>query len=161
VKAKGWLGWTVLLAVLAALLVVGATRASGPRTQAERIDAVARTIRCPTCAGESVYESKAASAENIRSEIARQVAAGRTDDEIRLFLSERYGSDVLLVPSATGVGAVVWALPVALTVLALGGLVVVFRRWRRDEPPGVTADDRALVEAALAADDGVGEGSGR
>jgi cytochrome c-type biogenesis protein CcmH len=164
VKLKGWAGWGLLVVALVALLAVGAARASGPRTQSERIDSIARTIRCPTCAGESVYESKAAAAENVRSEIARQVAAGRTDGEIRQFLADRYGNDVLLVPSASGVGALVWVLPVAITVLALGGLVVAFRRWSRngEQESEPTDDDRALVEAALSADDqGVGEGSGR
>ena len=162
-KAK-WAGWAVLAVVVVALLAMGASRASGPRTQSERIDGVARTIRCPTCAGESVFESNSAAAENIRNEVARQVAAGRTDNEIRRFLADRYGDDVLLVPAATGVGAMVWVLPVMVAVMAVVGLVLAFRRWRRDDEPegDVTDEDRALVEAALAADDlGVGEGSGR
>src|SRR4029079_10550100 len=112
-----------------------------PRTQSERIDGIARTIRCPTCAGESVFESKSAAAENIRNEIARQVAAGNTDNQIRRFLADRYGDDVLLVPSASGVGALVWVLPVVVAVLAVGGLALAFRRWRRDdEPEGELSD---------------------
>jgi cytochrome c-type biogenesis protein CcmH len=149
--AKGWAGWLVLLVVLVAALAVGVTRANTPRTQGERIDTIAKTIKCPTCRSESVYESQSAAAENLRNEISRQVAAGRTDGEVRRYIADRFGESLLLVPSASGVGGLVWAIPAAALVLAAGGLVWAFRRWRRqsvtDGEP--TDDDRALVAAAL------------
>jgi cytochrome c-type biogenesis protein CcmH len=146
---KGWLGWLVLAVVLGAALTVGATRDSGPRTQTERIDAIAKTIKCPTCRSESVLESNAASSESLRAEIARQVAAGRTDDEVRKYIADRFGEDLLLVPARSGVASVVWVLPVAALVVAAAGLVAAFRRWRTDSSGEPTEDDRALVEAAL------------
>ena len=80
---KGWPGWLLLAVVLAAFLTIGATRASGARSNAERVDAIAKTIKCPVCRSESVFDSRADASQNIRDEIARQVAAGRSDDEIR------------------------------------------------------------------------------
>lgn len=149
--SRGWLGWLVLAAVVAGAFAVGVSRSDGPRTQQDRIDAIARTIKCPTCRSESVYESKAAAAVNIRSEIARQVAAGRTDDEVRAYLADRFGEEILLVPRASGVSALVWALPVAALVLAAGGLAWAFQRWRTQAAltPQATDDDEALVAAAL------------
>ena len=49
--------WTWLLLVISAvaLLAFGSTRDSGPRTQADRIDAITKVLACPTCSGESVY----------------------------------------------------------------------------------------------------------
>jgi cytochrome c-type biogenesis protein CcmH len=156
---KGWAGWLLMVAVVIGALAVGIARDGGPRTQSQRIDAIAKTIKCPTCRSESVYESRAAAAENIRNEIARQVAAGRTDDEVRAYLGQRFGEDLLLVPSTTGVTSLVWVLPVVALVLAVGGLAVAFVRWRRadrDSAGVVTDDDRALVAAAMAssAEDG-------
>ena len=79
--------WSWLLLVLSAvaLLTFGSTRDSGPRTQADRIDAITKVLACPTCSGESVYVSRASAAESIRSEVARQIASGqRSDDESSL-----------------------------------------------------------------------------
>ena len=57
---------------------------------------------------------------------------------------------LLLQPAGSGLGALVWALPVAALLLAAGGLALAFRRWRRDVPEAVTEDDRELVERARA-----------
>lgn len=157
--SKGMAGWLLMAAVLVGALAVGVARDATPRTQSERIDAVAKTIKCPTCRSESVYESRSAAAQNLRNEIARQVGAGRTDDEVRAYVAERFGEDLLLTPSTSGVAGLVWVLPVAAFVLALGGLVVAFRRWRaddREQSAAVTDDDRALVAAALEAEVGKG-----
>jgi cytochrome c-type biogenesis protein CcmH len=143
--------WFVMLIATVALLVVGAVRESGPRTQQDRIDAIAQRLACPTCSGESIYVSRASAAEALRAEIARQVAAGqRTDDEIIAYVEARFGGQVLLVPRATGLDAVVWALPVAVLVASLAALTAAFVRWRRREDAIPSADDRALVARALA-----------
>ena len=104
-------------------LAVGVSRTGGARTPEERIDAVARTIKCPVCPAESVYESRNSVALNVKAEIARLVRSGQTDDQIRAGLAARYGDDVLLVPSTRGIDALVWVLPVALLVACAAGLV--------------------------------------
>ena len=143
--------WFVMLIATVALLVVGAVRESGPLTQQDRIDAIAQRLACPTCSGESIYVSRASAAEALRAEIARQVAAGqRTDDEIIAYVEARFGGQVLLVPRATGLDAVVWALPVAVLVASLAALTAAFLRWRRREDALPSDDDRALVARALA-----------
>ena len=88
---------------------------------------------------------------NIKADIARDVRAGQSDDQIRTDLSARYGEVVLLVPRADGIGAAVWVLPVAVFVAAVAGLVLAFRRWRRETSAPPTDEDRALVEQALGA----------
>ena len=65
------------------------------------------------------------------TEIRSHVEAGQTDEEIRAYLASRYGDDILLRPEGSGVGGLVWALPVAALVAGLAGLVLAFRRWRR------------------------------
>ena len=99
-----------------------------------------------------MYESRNNASVSIRTEIEAQVRDGvRTDDEIIGYIADRYRGDVLLVPRATGLDTLVWALPVAALVCGLAGLAVAFRRWRlaARATPAATDDDYALVERAM------------
>lgn len=143
---KRWPGWMVLALATFVLLAVGIAAENGPQTQQDRIDSISKRIACPTCQGESVYVSRASSAESIRNEIARQVGTGQlSDDEIVAYLEDSFGGNVLLVPRSTGVDALVWALPVAVAVAAIAGLAVAFRRWRSQSLLVATDDDEAIV----------------
>jgi len=139
----------VVAVVVVVLLAFGATRSSGPSTQEERIDSISKRLACPTCSGESVYVSRAAAAESIRNEIARQVAAGqRADDEIVSYIESRFPGSLLL-PPGDGVDSLVWVLPVVALVCGFGGLVVVFRRWKREGEVRAVTDDEAVVAVAM------------
>ena len=140
--------WLVLVALLAGGLAVAAMDGGGARTSEERVRAVGESIACPTCAGQSVADSNAPAAKNIRTEIVRRIEAGQTDDEIRDEIAGLYGDEVLLTPPRRGVGGLVWFLPVALFVAAVGGLVVAFRSWRTSPETTVSDEDRVLVEQA-------------
>jgi len=140
--------WLVLAALLAGALVVATISEGGPRTTAERARGVAESIKCPTCQGQSVADSSAPAARAIRVEIARRIEAGESDDEIRDYIAGIYGEQNLLTPPSDGVASLIWFLPVAGSVLAIGGLAMVFRRWRVPEDVEVSDDDRALVEQA-------------
>jgi len=146
-RLKGWPGWLLMAVVLAAFLTIGATRAGGARSNEERVDAIAKTIKCPVCRSESVFDSRADASQNIRDEIARQVAAGRSDDEIRAYINDRFKDQgLLLVPPKTGIDSLVWVLPVVAVVLAAGGLAVAFHRWRTTPDLALTDEDRSIVE---------------
>jgi cytochrome c-type biogenesis protein CcmH len=150
VKAiKRWPGWVVLALVAVALLVVGVSRSSGPRTPDERLEYISTRLACPICDGESVFESRNTDSDAIRTEITAQIAQGQlSDDQIITYMTDRYGAQLLLVPKATGIDALVWALPAAALVCALVGLAIAFRRWKRAVDTVPDDDDRALVEAA-------------
>ena len=145
-----WGPWMALALVLVVALGVGLTHDTEPPTNAERLTAVAKTIRCPYCSGESVAESDAAVSQEIRLDIAKRLQAGQTDDQIRSALADQYGDFVLLTPSATGVTSIVWILPVVVLVVAIAGLAAAFRRWKLRSDVHATAADRALVDRALA-----------
>ena len=148
-RLKGRTSWSLIAVVAAALLAFGATRSSGPSTQEERIDSISKRLACPRCSGESVYVSRASAAESIRNEIARQVAAGqRADDEIVSYIESRFPGSLLL-PPGDGVDALVWVLPVVALVCGFGGLVVVFRRWKREGDVRAAVDDENIVAVAL------------
>ena len=146
-RAKQWVPMMCMLIIAVGALIIG--RGNAPVTAAARAERIASGVKCPTCQGLSVAQSKAGPARAIYSEITRQVAAGASDDDVRAYLVSRYGVSELLRPEATGAGSVVWIAPVTLLVLAVAGLAVAFRRWR---PSGIAAtdDDRVLVASALA-----------
>jgi cytochrome c-type biogenesis protein CcmH len=89
-----------------------------------RYRALTREIRCPKCLNENIAESKAPVAADLRREVRRLIAEGASDDEVKTFLSSRYGEFVLYRPRLTPTTFAVWAAPFLL--LAVGGLVF----WR-------------------------------
>ena len=141
---------SVLLAVVVVVvaLVVGSTGSDEPRSDAERAQAIAGTVRCPTCGGQSVASSDAVAAVEIRREIDRRVAAGEDEEEVQAALVAAYGEGILLNPPSSGVAGLVWVLPVAALVVAAGALALAFRRWRPAVDGPATEEDRRLVEAA-------------
>lgn len=156
---KRWPGWAALVLVLVALLTIGVTRDSGPRTQQDRIDSISKRLACPVCDGESIYESRSPAAETIRKEVARQVADGvASDGEIIDAIDDVYPEPLRLTPESSGFQALVWVLPVTLLLMALAGLAVAFRKWRRDIDDAPTDEDRELVAAALQREWGPDEG---
>ena len=143
-----WLGMFLLVGLL---LAIGVSRSGSVQTQQDRIDSITSHLACPTCSGESVFVSRAAAAQAIRTEVALQVGAGtRTDDEIVSYIEQRFGGQVLLVPRATGLDSLVWSLPVAALIMSLWFLVRAFSRSRQNKPTAPSAQDEKLVEQALA-----------
>jgi cytochrome c-type biogenesis protein CcmH len=124
------LAWLALAAVIAVALVIGVTDRS-PATAEERARRIGDTVMCPACSGETVADSQAPVAVNIRRQIAGKVAEGKSDREIRDELASRYGERVILNPPRSGVAGLVWVLPVVALIAAVAGLVVAFRRWGR------------------------------
>jgi cytochrome c-type biogenesis protein CcmH len=148
--SRTWLVYAVLAVVALSCLVIASARTPGPLTPEDRVNSVAKTIKCPTCQGESVADSNAPASREIRRDIADRLSRGESADQIRAFYATSYGEAILLTPSRSGVTSVVWVLPVVVLVGAVTALVVAFRRWRSSSTLRATADDRAVVAQALA-----------
>ncbi len=149
------LSWVALGLVVAIALFVG-MRAEGPRSNLQRTQDISEAIRCPECRGQSVADSEAAIAAEIRAGIARRVDAGETDAQIYDFYRGQFGDDVLLRPDAGGITGLVWILPVI--AIALGALGVGLALSRGGALGGngasVSAADRELVSAVRGGADG-------
>lgn len=149
-RVKRGQGWIVLAVAVVGLMVYGVGRSDGRLSPAERVESISKRLACPVCDGESVFESRNTASNAIRNEIEVQVAGGvASDDEIITFIEQRYGGQVLLVPKAEGVDALVWILPVVAAAAGVTGLALVFRKWRRAGTGVVSDEDRALVARAL------------
>ena len=145
-----WWSWAAMALVLVAAFAVGVTDSRAPRTEADRVTAIAQEVRCPTCQSLSAAESDAAAAQAVRDEIRTRLRAGEDEDRILAFLASRYGNDILLRPESSGVAGLVWVLPVAAVLLALGGLAWAMRRAREERTDAApSSSDRELVEDAL------------
>jgi cytochrome c-type biogenesis protein CcmH len=129
---------TRLLALLACLVAVVASAADfeggfdDPALN-ERYWNLIREIRCPKCLNESIADSNAPVAADLRREVHRLLAEGATNDEVIEFLSSRYGDFVLYRPRLTPTTWALWAGP--FVFLAIGS-VVFWRvlKKRRDQP---------------------------
>jgi len=147
-RAPWWLAWAAMAVIVVVALFIGTTREDGPKTAQDRVTAIARTIKCPLCGGQTVADSNGSASKVIRVDIADRVAQGQSDDEIRAYYGDVYGPETLLTPSASGVVGIVWILPVVVGALALAGLVLAFTRWRRIPAMSATDADRDLVASA-------------
>ncbi len=185
-----WIGWIMLLLIVAGggIYLTVAGHGSRPVTIASRISYIDGIVRCPdvdSCGGTiPVSDTNAPVAIEIKDAVSADVHAGMSTSEVKRLLVDRYGPSILLSPSASGLGLLLWLLPAiagicAITVLA----VVLFRRSMARQNidtysqsnsveavdgdlggdmgvvggvADVAGDDPAGVEAGVAADDVAG-----
>ena len=110
-----------------AILVAQIGQASDSVLEA-RVRQVASELRCPVCQGESIQDSPAALAQEMKAIVREQLAAGRTPDEVKAYFVDKYGEWILLRPKARGWNVMVYLLPL---LALLGGAVVIARATRR------------------------------
>jgi cytochrome c-type biogenesis protein CcmH len=149
-RSARWVSWAALLVVVSIALGVGASRGGPPASPAQRANDIDALVRCPSCEGISVADSSASTAVAIRQAVAARIGAGQTDGQIYSFLVSRYGPGILLRPPVHGSTGWVWLLPPVAVAVAVGGLVSVLWRRRRRPSAVVSAEDRALVQRAMA-----------
>ena len=125
-----------LAAVACATLLAAAASDPSERlpdpAQEARARAIFPDVRCMVCQNESIDDSNAELAADLRRLVREQVAAGRTDEEIKAYLKDRYGEFVLMKPSFSAANLVLWAAPFLVLVFG-GGLLFVRLRNRAPE----------------------------
>jgi cytochrome c-type biogenesis protein CcmH len=148
-----------LLALLLLCLLVSFARAqvqteeqpSDDPVIEQRLAKLSHELRCLQCQNQTLADSPSDLAADLRREIRAQMKAGKSDQEIIAFLTQRYGQFILYRPRVTPLTYLLWFGPF---VLLLGGLLILFRyiKQRRDqitEQP-LTAEDRRRAEEMLA-----------
>lgn len=116
----------------------------------ERLAKLSQELRCLQCQNQTLADSPASIAADLRREIRAQIKAGKSDKEIVAFLTQRYGDFILYRPRVTPITYLLWFGPF---VLLLAGLLVLFKyiKQRRDlisEKP-LTAEERRRAEELL------------
>jgi cytochrome c-type biogenesis protein CcmH len=118
--------------------------ADDPRLEA-RMMAVAVELRCLVCQNQTIADSQAELAEDLRREIRTMLVQGRSEQQILDYMTARYGDFVLYRPPLKRSTALLWAGPALLTIGAMASLIVVLRRRQRmdlDMFDADSADDR-------------------
>ena len=92
----------------------------------ERFYSLIKEIRCPKCTSGSLASSNAPVSEDIKKKIIQLIKEGKTDDEIKIFLSNRFGNEVLYNPGLNSSTYILWIAPVLFLFIAF--LMFFFRR---------------------------------
>ena len=116
---------TALLIVAAAVLL-----AAAPPQPKTTLPDVEDEVMCPIC-GTALNLSGAPQADRERAFIRRQIAAGKTKEEIKDELVAQYGTEVLAEPPKSGFDLTAWLVPIAGILLAAMAIAIALRRWRR------------------------------
>jgi cytochrome c-type biogenesis protein CcmH len=151
VTGRRVLAWGGLAALVVGALVWAAWPSSGPPTAGQRAHELATELRCPDCQALSVADSPSSSARAIRTDLEHRTAAGQSDAHIRQVYVNRYGASILLKPSSSGLGILVWGLPVVAVAVGAAGLALALARWRRQPRLTATDADEALVDGVRTA----------
>ena len=138
------------IAVCVALLTSGAAFAVTPSEMLKdpALEARARhlsgELRCMVCQNESIDDSAAPLAHDLRVLVRRRIEAGDTDQQVLDYLVARYGEFVLLRPRFEWHTLLLWGLPPAALFAGMVGLLFTLRRRNRaaGEPPALTADEQ-------------------
>lgn len=103
--------------------------------QEARARAISAGLRCLVCRNESIDESNADLARDLRILVRQRITAGDSDAQVVQYLVDRYGEYVLLKPTAGGANLILWIAGPAMLVLGLGGAFVYLRRRRSAPEP--------------------------
>jgi len=148
---KRHLAYLLLLCALAVTVVAQTAQplAEDPEVE-KRLQELSKELRCLVCQNETLADSRAGLAEDLRKEIREQIKAGKSDKEIITFLTARYGDFVLYRPRVTPVTYLLWFGPFVLLVV---GLAVLYRQLKQrraliTETP-LSARDRRQIEELL------------
>src|SRR5947209_16280741 len=141
----------ICISICLAVVVVAKDAQPNEDPQIEqRMKNLTEQLRCLVCQNETLADSRADLAEDLRRQIREQMNAGKSDPEILAFLTQRYGDFVLYKPPVKSTTYLLWFGPF---ILLIGGTGVLFRYVKRrreliqEEP--LTADERKRAEEIL------------
>jgi cytochrome c-type biogenesis protein CcmH len=120
-----------------------------PLTQKREVELTSK-LRCLVCQNQSIADSHAGLAIDLRNQVREQMAAGKTDDQIIKFMTDRYGDFVLYEPPFKATTLLLWGGPLLLLVAGVFVLARVIRARKRAEAAPLSDAERARAEALLA-----------
>jgi cytochrome c-type biogenesis protein CcmH len=149
-----FLAFAVFVVALAPAYAVRPSEVLSDPALEARARAISADLRCMVCQNQSIDDSDAPLARDLRLLVRERLNAGDSDNAIRTFLTARYGDFILLKPPLKWETALLWVGPGVL--LLLGGAVVLFLRPRKGEAlvrgGDLSPDERAALSSLLAQD---------
>ena len=151
-----------LLAVLASVLCAPVAAVEPDEILADpgledRARAISKQLRCLVCQNQSIDDSDAPLARDLRIVVRERLTTGASDDEVIRFVAERYGDFVLLSPPFKATTYALWLGPAAILLIGAAAVVAFLRRRRYVAVPGdvsaLSEQDRARLERLLDRDE--------
>jgi cytochrome c-type biogenesis protein CcmH len=137
-----------LIVALGALFCIAAASDPAERLpdpgQEAHARAIFKDVRCLVCQNESIDDSEAPLAADLRRMVREQVKAGKSDDQIKQYLTDRYGQFVLMRPAWNAGNVALWVGP--FLVVALGGLLLALRLRNRQADEELSPAEAERVE---------------
>ena len=133
----------LLLWALASFGKEAAPEAADPALEA-RMARITSELRCLVCQNQTIADSNAPLALDLRNQIREQISSGKSDSQIRDYMVDRYGDFVLYRPPMKATTMLLWFGPALMVVLGLAALAVVMRRRARAAATQFEPDDPAL-----------------
>jgi cytochrome c-type biogenesis protein CcmH len=151
--AAAWIAVLFMLFGLSVASAKEAAPASNDPVLEDRMLKITTELRCLVCQNQTIADSHADLAVDLRQQVREMLQKGMTDQQVADYMTERYGDFVLYRPPFKGTTMLLWIGPGALLVLGLLGLVLMLRRRSRmpadrfdaeaPEAPEVSQDPRA------------------
>jgi cytochrome c-type biogenesis protein CcmH len=142
----------LLLLGPAAFAVEPSERLADPALET-RARALSEQLRCLVCQNETIDESSAPLAHDLRVLLRQRIAAGDTDAQAVKFITDRYGDFVLLKPPVEPATYVLWFGPIVVLLLAAGGALIYLRRRKAAAPVApLSAAEQKRIERLLKED---------
>lgn len=129
---------------LAGFATAQETRLAG--VDEERARGLFRLLRCVVCQNQSIDDSNADVAKDLRALVREQIQTGKTNEQVLDFLVARYGEFVLLKPKFALHTILLWLTPVLLIVLGLFAILIVIRRKKAHPEPLSVAEQKKFSE---------------
>ncbi|MEQ8177050.1 MAG: cytochrome c-type biogenesis protein CcmH [Amphiplicatus sp.] len=115
-----------------------------------RAEALDRELRCVVCQSQSIAESNADLAREMRIVVRERLTAGDSDKEVLAYLVARYGDYVLLRPPMQANTLILWLFPAVTLIVSAAGAFIYLRRAPTPAPQPLTAEEAGALEALLA-----------
>lgn len=115
----------------------------------QRAREISEELRCLVCRNESIDESNAPLARDLRILVRDRLQAGDTNEEVVSFVTDRYGEFVLLNPTMTGGNIILWVAGPVMLLLGAGIAVVTLRRRKALPVTPLDADEQARLDELL------------
>lgn len=143
--------WLVLVVLMfgAPVYAVEPSEVLDDKGLEDRARGLSQLVRCPVCQNESIDESHAPVARELRIIIRERLIAGDSDQEVMNYLSARFGEFVLLTPDRTGANLILWFAAPAVLLLGTALAFSAIRKKDASAPDKLTDDEKAEVDKIL------------
>src|SRR5215469_13906948 len=133
------------------LAVLPAEQLADPRLEA-RARTISQELRCVVCQNQTIDDSDATLAHDLRLIVRERLKAGDTDEQVRLYIVHRYGPYVLLKPPLEPATVLLWFGPVVVLIAGAAGSWIYLRR-RRQQSEAILTNDEEMALARILTED--------